>query len=140
MNVDVLECKRKAIEITSSDNPPLGVNGKKKGYIEVLEELWNSKGYGHLNLKSQNLRDQASRLEKLPKYAKKSSESNGETTNVTQNTNFPTFYSNLHTTPTSSSGEQGASIEDQTIISLINLLTTITMWLDVCLNTNLLMD
>ena len=80
MNVDVLECKRKAIEITSSDNPPLGVNGKKKGYIEVLEELWNSKGYGHLNLKSQNLRDQASRLEKLPKYAKKSSESNGETT------------------------------------------------------------
>ena len=41
--MDVLECKRKAIEITSSDNPPLGVNGKKKGYIEVLEELWNSK-------------------------------------------------------------------------------------------------
>ena len=39
MNVDVLECKRKAIEITSSESPPLGVNGKKKGYIEVLEEL-----------------------------------------------------------------------------------------------------
>ena len=71
MNVDVLECKGKAIEITSSENPPLGVNGKKKGYIEVLEELWNGKGYGHLNLKSQNLRDQASRLEKLPKYAEK---------------------------------------------------------------------
>ena len=69
--MDALECKRKAIVITSSDNPLLGVNGKKKGYIEVLEELWNSKGYGHLNLKSQNLRDQASRLKKLPKYAKK---------------------------------------------------------------------
>lgn len=115
--MDALECKRKAIEITSSDNPLLGVNGKKKGCIEVLEELWNSKGYGHLNLKSQNLRDQASRLKKMPKYAKKSSESNGETTNVPQNTNFPTFYSNLHTTPTSSSGEQRASIEDQTIIN-----------------------
>ena len=63
--MDVLECKRKAIEITSSESPPLGVNGKKKGYIEVLEELWNGKGYGHLNLKSQNLRDQASRLEKM---------------------------------------------------------------------------
>ena len=117
MNVDALECKRKAIEITSSDNPLLGVNGKKNGYIEVLEELWNSKGYGHLNLKSHNTRDMASRLKKLPKYAKKSSESNGETTNVPQNTNFPTFYSNLHTTPTSFSGEQRASIEDQTIIN-----------------------
>lgn len=111
MNVDALECKRKAIEITS-DNPLLGVKGKKKGYIEVLEELWNSKGYGHLNLKSQNLRNQESRLKKLPKYAKKSSESNCETTNIPQNTNFATFYSNLHTTPTSSSGEQRASIED----------------------------
>ena len=53
----------------------------------------------------------------MPRYTKKSSESNGETTNVTQNTNFPTFYSNLHTTPTSSSGEQRASIENQTIIN-----------------------
>ena len=41
--MDVLECKRKAREITSSESPPLGVNGKKKGYIEVLEELWNGK-------------------------------------------------------------------------------------------------
>ena len=56
-------------------------------------------------------------MEKLPKYIKKSSENNDETINVTQNTNFPTFYSNLHTTPTSSSGEQRASIEDQTIIN-----------------------
>ena len=55
MNVGVLECKRKAIEITSSDNPPLGVNGKKKGYIEVLEELWNSKEYCHLNLNKNSL-------------------------------------------------------------------------------------
>ena len=56
-------------------------------------------------------------MEKLTKYIKKSSENNDETINVTQNTNFPTFYSNLHTTPTSSSGEQRASIEDQTIIN-----------------------
>ena len=83
----------------------------------MLEELWNSKGYGHLNLKSQNLRDQASRFEKLPKYAKKCSESNGETTNVPQSTNFPTFHSNLHTAPASSPGEQRALIQDQTIVN-----------------------
>ena len=28
-------------------------------------DLWEEKGYGHLGLKSQNLRDQASRLEKM---------------------------------------------------------------------------
>ena len=30
-----------------------------------MTDLWNAKGYGHLGLKSQNLRDQASRLEKI---------------------------------------------------------------------------
>ena len=40
-------------------------NGRKKGYIEVMKDLWDAKGYGHLGLKPQNLRDQASRLEKI---------------------------------------------------------------------------
>lgn len=52
MNVDVLECKRKVIEIIFFESLLLGVNGKKKGYIEVLEEFWNGKGYGYFNLKS----------------------------------------------------------------------------------------
>ena len=117
MNYDVLACKRKAIQLTSSENPPLDVNGKKKGYIEVLEELWKEKGYGYLKLKAQNLRDQASRLEKLPKYAEKGSESNSKSTNESQNANSSTFYSDLHTTPTSSSWEQRTTIEDQTIIN-----------------------
>ena len=30
-----------------------------------MKELWDEKGYAHFELKSQNLRDQASRLEKL---------------------------------------------------------------------------
>lgn len=30
-----------------------------------MKELWNEKGYAHLEFKSQNLRDQASKLEKF---------------------------------------------------------------------------
>ena len=56
MNKDVLECKRNA---KASQNPPCNRNGRRKGYIEVMKELWNEKGYEHLELKSQNLRDQA---------------------------------------------------------------------------------
>ena len=64
MNSDLLECKRRAKELTSSQDPLRNANGKKKGYIFVMKELWEQKGYGHLGLKGQNLRDQASRLEK----------------------------------------------------------------------------
>ena len=64
MNSDVLECKRQAQELASSDQPPCYPNGRKRGYIELMRELWDEKGYGHLGLKGQNLRDQASRLEK----------------------------------------------------------------------------
>lgn len=65
MNQDVLECKRKAQELITSDRAPVNGNGRKKGYIEVMKDLWDAKGYGHLGLKPQNLRDQASRLEKI---------------------------------------------------------------------------
>ena len=64
MNTDVLKCKRKAQELVTSGNAPFNRNGRRKGYIEVMKELWEEKGYGNLGLKSQNLRDQASRLEK----------------------------------------------------------------------------
>ena len=66
MNKDLVECKRKVKELVSSDNPPCNENGKRRGYIEVMKELWDGLGlYDHLQLKSQNLRDQASRLEKV---------------------------------------------------------------------------
>ena len=48
----------------SSNNPPYYTNGRKKGFTEVRKDLWEEKGYGYLELKSQNLRNQASRLEK----------------------------------------------------------------------------
>ena len=65
MNSDILECKKKAKEMVSSNNPPYYTNGRKKGYIEVMKDPWEVKGYGYLGLMSQNLRDQASRLEKM---------------------------------------------------------------------------
>ena len=64
MNNDVLEYKRRAQELVASNSTPLNRNGRKKGYIEVMKQLWEEKGYGNLALKGQNLRDQASRLEK----------------------------------------------------------------------------
>ena len=65
MNRDVLECKERALEIISSDDPPLSQNGRKKGYIQVMKELWHEKGYENLDLTGQNLRDQAARLQKM---------------------------------------------------------------------------
>ena len=64
-NEDILECKTRAVELTSSQNPPSNRNGRRKGYIEVMKELWDEKGYAHLELKSPNLRHQDTRLEKL---------------------------------------------------------------------------
>ena len=66
MNKDLVDFKRKAKELVSSDNPPCNENRTRRGYIEVMRELWDGLGlYGHLQLKSQNPRDQASRLEKV---------------------------------------------------------------------------
>ena len=62
MNNDILECKKKAQELISSENPPCNENG---GYTDVMKEMWDDMGYKKLQLKSQNLRDQASRLEKI---------------------------------------------------------------------------
>ena len=64
-NEDILECKTRAVELTSSQNPPSNRNGRRKGNFEVMKRLWDEKGYAHLELKNQNLRDQATRLEKL---------------------------------------------------------------------------
>lgn len=62
MNIDIQECKKNAKEMVPSKNPRY-TNGKEKGYIEGVKDLWEVKAYGYLGLRSQNLRDQASRLE-----------------------------------------------------------------------------
>ena len=65
MNIDCLDCKRKAEELITSENSPVNENGRRKGYIKVMKELWEAKEYEKLGLTSQNLRDQAARLEKI---------------------------------------------------------------------------
>ena len=57
MNTDLLQCKRDAQDLVASSYAPRNRNGRKKGYIEVMAELWEAKGYAHLGIKSQNLRD-----------------------------------------------------------------------------------
>ena len=64
MNLDLLACKAKALTLTSSEDPPRQENGKKKGYMQVMKELWDEMGYAHIQCSSQNLRDQAARVEK----------------------------------------------------------------------------
>ena len=64
MNCDLLDCKKKALAVTKSDKPPLNEDSRKKGYMQVMKELWDEMGYENLALTSQNLRDQAARLEK----------------------------------------------------------------------------
>ena len=65
MNNYLLECKRKAKELVSSENPPCNENGRKRGYVDIMKEFWNEMGYVQLGLRSQNLSDQAARLEKM---------------------------------------------------------------------------
>ncbi|CAB4022307.1 Hypothetical predicted protein, partial [Paramuricea clavata] len=64
MNEDLLSCKREAVAMTQMEQPPLDGNSKKKGYIKLMKELWDAKGYNDFGFSSQNLRDQAARLEK----------------------------------------------------------------------------
>ena len=65
MNNDLLECKQKALDLAESSNPPRLDSGRKKGYMAVMKDLWETMGYYELGLSSQNLRDQAQRLEKM---------------------------------------------------------------------------
>ena len=88
MNLDVLECKTKAQELVASDRGPVNCNGRKKGYIEIMKDLWDAKGYGHFELKGQNLRDQASRLEK---NQRRSVNTSGDNTNATIEINNSTY-------------------------------------------------
>ena len=93
MNNDVLECKIRAQELVASDSAPLKRNGRKKGFIEVLKQIWEEKGYGHLALKGQNLRDEASRLEKCQEGLVGESCVNGATVISIDESILPSGYS-----------------------------------------------
>ena len=50
--------------MVASQNQPRHENWRKKGCMAVMSELWRKRGNSDLALSSQNLRDQAARLEK----------------------------------------------------------------------------
>ena len=60
---DLLECKVNAKEMVASQNPPRHENGRKKGYMTVISELWANVDIQIWHFQV-NLRDQAARLEK----------------------------------------------------------------------------
>ena len=64
MNSDLMECKRKALALTKSVEPPWLENGRRKVYMRIMKDLWDDLGYASLLLTPQNLRDQTARLEK----------------------------------------------------------------------------
>ena len=68
-------------------------NGRNKGYIEVLTQLWEEKGYGHLALKGQNLRDKVSTLEKCQEGLVDESCVNGATVISIDESILPSGYS-----------------------------------------------
>ena len=45
MNDDLLECKQKALDLPKSSNPPRLDSGRKKGYMAVMKDLWETMGY-----------------------------------------------------------------------------------------------
>ena len=65
MDIKLLQCKRKAIELVQSSYPPRNSTTRMKCYMAVMKELWGKGEFANdLNLVSQNLRDQAARIEK----------------------------------------------------------------------------
>ena len=62
MNQDLLECREKALSLKRSSNPPCYQNGRKKGYMRILKDLWNDVGYVNLGLSAQNVRDHAAAI------------------------------------------------------------------------------
>ena len=141
MNKDVLDYKRRDMEMTLSGNPPRNENGTKKGYIQVIKRLWDEMGYEMFGIKAKNFRDQAARLEGLQESSKYTTLNEARATNDdgnarpsarntipddennqnfqrqgNQNANFPPNDSlDLHTNPPLVSGEHPETKRDETI-------------------------
>ena len=64
MNTKLLECKREAKDFVQSQDPPRKADGKKHGYMAIMEQLWDNSEFADLNFSTQNRRDQAARIEK----------------------------------------------------------------------------
>ena len=64
MNTKPLECKREAKDFVQSKDPPRKADRKMNGYMAIMKQLWDNSEFADLNISTQNLRDQAARIEK----------------------------------------------------------------------------
>ena len=64
INTKLFECKREAKDLVQSKDPPRKEDGKKEGYMAIMKQLWDNSEFADLNISTQNLRDQAARIEK----------------------------------------------------------------------------
>ena len=65
MNTKHLECKREAKDFVQWKDPPRKADGKKHGYMAIMKKLWGNSDFADLNIATQNLGDQAAKIEKL---------------------------------------------------------------------------
>ena len=64
MNTKLLECTREAKDLVQAKDPPRKEDGKKQGYMAIMKQLWDNSEFADLIISTQNLRDQAARIEK----------------------------------------------------------------------------
>lgn len=64
MKKNLLECKTKALLVVNAEEPLRSSNGRKQGYMKIMEDLWEEKGYADLGFTSHHIRDQAAKLQK----------------------------------------------------------------------------
>ena len=48
MKKDLLECKMKALLLVNAEELPRSSNGRKQGYMKIMKDLWEEKGYADL--------------------------------------------------------------------------------------------
>ena len=54
---DLIACKEEALIRKASEGAPRKPDVRKVGYMEIMHNIWNEKGYGSFNLSPQNLVD-----------------------------------------------------------------------------------
>ena len=45
MNRILLDCKKETLELIASSEPPRYSNGRKKGYMSIMKELWEQNSF-----------------------------------------------------------------------------------------------
>ena len=58
---DLFDCRTRAVEISKQNDAS---NAGRYGYMKIMKQLWDEKGYSSLGLTAQNLRDTVARYKK----------------------------------------------------------------------------